>query len=199
MRVSASWKKRSSSMPERSRAPCLRNGSMPGRKAVTSGAASRIARERGEALQRCRLRRAEARPARQPSRLSPTIFLNRSRKSGGSRRPANSSTSAASPGIGSATTICVRWMRGRSDAARQSLSTPAAPAATAPTPRSVRSAGRCPRHRGCVRRSASVPLGAGRRDRGNPPVGTAPSPRSLGARLLRRPCLLVDRSRRSKL
>ena len=32
MLTSASWKKRSSSMPERSSSPCFRTGSMPGRK-----------------------------------------------------------------------------------------------------------------------------------------------------------------------
>ena len=47
---------------------------------------------------------------RRARQLCATICLKRSRSRGGSSRAANSSTSSASPGIGSATTMCVRWI-----------------------------------------------------------------------------------------
>ena len=119
IRASAFRKKALSSIPERSNTPCGDLGSIPGRNPVVRPCSTNCSRARCSAAEMPSSIRNNM-PSSAARRLSATICLKRSRSRGGSSRSANSSTRTASPCIGSATTMCVRWMRGRSPAAMQS-------------------------------------------------------------------------------
>ena len=123
--------------------PVLRSGSRPRQKAGRTDAASRIARARGAS--------SAAMPSSNTQKRtqlpSQTAFANhlleqiaQQRVDRGARRTRQ--PDAASPGIGSATTICVRRIARTLRCGNiQDLSMPAAPAARAPRPRSARNVG----------------------------------------------------------